>query len=70
MALIVITIADNEKGDADLTVHCEPGLNTDPNVPMTSAQVVALTMLNASTQEATIKKDRGLIQLIRKDKQP
>ena len=65
MALIVITVSDNAKGDTDVGVLCEPAIDTNnPDAVLTGAQVVALNMLRAATGGAPVKHDRGLIQLI------
>jgi len=65
MALIVITVADDHEGNANVAVQCEPGLDVQrPDTLLTSAQVLALNMLQAATNDATVKQDRGLIQLL------
>lgn len=65
MALIVITIADNAQGDVDVGVQSEPPINiAEPGEQLSGAQVVALNMLRAATNESPVKHDRGLIQLI------
>jgi len=67
MALIVITIMDNEAGDADVAVQCEPKLEVgDPSKVLSAAQLVALNMLHAAcdNKDTPIKEDRGLIQLL------
>lgn len=64
MALIVITIADSGNGDVEVGLLSEPAIPSDQNATLTPAQVVALDMVAASTREAPVKEDRGLIQLI------
>jgi hypothetical protein len=63
MALIVITVSDNAKGECDVGVLAEPGIDTSqPETMLTPAQVTALNMLHAI--QGDIKRDRGLIALI------
>lgn len=65
MALIVITIQDNDAGDADVGVLMEPPINfANPGTELSGAQQAALNMLNAVIKEQPVKEDRGLIQLI------
>lgn len=65
MALIVITLADNAKGEVDVGVQCEPAIDTgNPNAQLTGAQQLALAMLNAGVKAGDMKQDRGLIALI------
>lgn len=65
MALIVITVIDKSEGETDVSVQCEPALDTtNPNAVLTGAQQVAMNMLRAAVGESPIKRDRGLIQLI------
>jgi len=64
MALIVITIADDDNGVA-VGVQMEPAIHTEnPDEVLTGAQVVALDMLREAQREHPIKKDSGLIKLV------
>jgi len=64
MALIVITVADDDKGVA-VGVQMEPPINSEnPDAVLTGAQVVALDILRAAQAEHPIKQDSGLIKLI------
>lgn len=64
MALIVITVIDSPGGNTDVSVQCEPAMDSkNPNTLLTGAQVVAMNMLNAMKAEPLVK-DRGLIALI------
>ncbi len=63
MALIVITIADSVDSEVEVSVQCEPPINTkNPETVLTGAQQTALAMLEVT--QSSIKKDRGLIELI------
>lgn len=65
MALIVITVTDNDAGDAEVAVQCEPAIDfSNPGTQLSGAQHVALNMLRAAVNQAPIKEDRGMIQLI------
>lgn len=65
MALIVITVADDHEGNAQVAVQSEPGLDVArPETLLTQAQVLALNMLQAAMNDAQVKQDRGLIQLL------
>lgn len=65
MALVVITIHDNQQGDADVGVQMEPPIDFgNPGTELSGAQQVALNMLRAATGENPIKEDRGLIELL------
>jgi len=64
MALVVVTIADDENG-VQIGVQMEPAINSaDPDAVLTGAQVVALDMLRAAQDEHPIKQDGGIIQLL------
>jgi len=64
MALVVVTIADDENG-VQIGVQMEPAINSsDPDAVLTGAQVVALDMLRAAQAEHPIKQDNGLIHLV------
>ena len=65
MALIVITVADDENGVA-VGVQMEPPIDSsNPDAVLTGAQVVALDILRAASEEHPIKQDGGLIQLVK-----
>lgn len=62
MALVVITVMDDENGEVQCSVVSNPGFDPKPDTELSGAQVAALNMLNALKTE--IKQDRGLIQLL------
>ncbi|MFJ1257867.1 hypothetical protein [Cupriavidus sp. CuC1] len=65
MALVVITIADDPEGNANVAIQSEPALDVGrPDVLLTPAQQLALDMLQAAMSQTEVKRDRGLIQLI------
>lgn len=64
MALIVVTLNDTPDGNVEAGMLSEPPiLMHDPAAKLTPAQVLAMDML-AALKKATVKEDRGLIQLI------
>jgi|GEM_PF-2938880 len=63
MALVVITVVDDEDGEVQVSVVANPGFNPgQPETELSGAQVAALNMLNALNGQ--VKQDRGLIQLL------
>lgn len=65
MALILITVSDSDEGPI-VSVISEPRLDRGPDVVLSPAQAVSLTMLDALKSEP-VKEDRGLIQLLTPD---
>ena len=64
MALIVVTLNDTPDGNVEAGMLSEPPiLMQDPEAKLSPAQVLALDML-AALKKATVKEDRGLIQLL------
>lgn len=65
MALIVITLADNQESGIDIGIQAEPTLGQEMIIPasaMTPAQRMAIKMLNVAQREVE-KKEQPLIQL-------